>query len=195
MDKEKEKRLKILLVGDPGVGKTSLMLRYVGHKFNENCATTIGVGFKEKILNINSIKYKIIVIDTAGQERYQSITKSYFRSVQGIFIVFDLTDRESFNSLEKWIKIIKEIVEEPNIIILANKVELLNNKVEDEQLKEFSYKNKIKIMSISVKENVNVNEAFNDMINLINNNPVSKRDTFTMVKDNHENPKKKKHFC
>ena len=115
MDKDKEKRLKILLVGDPGVGKTSLMTRYVNGKFDDNCATTIGVEFKEKIIIINSIKYIIAVLDTPGQVRYQSITKSYFRSVQGYFIVFDLTDIDSFNNLENWINIIKEVVEEPNI--------------------------------------------------------------------------------
>jgi len=194
MDKDKEKRLKILLVGDPGVGKTSLMTRYVNGKFDDNCATTIGVEFKEKIIIINSIKYIITVLDTPGQVRYQSITRSYFRSVQGFFIVFDLTDIDSFNNLENWIKIIKEVVEEPNIIILANKVDLLDNKVGDNQLKEFSLKNQIKIIIISVKENANIDKAFNEMINLIYNNPVNKRDTFIMTKDIHKT-KKKKHFC
>ena len=194
MDKEKEKRLKILLVGDPGVGKTSLMIRYVNNKFNDNCSSTIGIGFKEKIVIINSIKYIITVLDTPGQERYQTITKSYFRFAQGIFIIFDLTDKESFNSLENWIKIIKEVVEEPNIIILANKVDLLDNKVGDDQIKDFSLKNQIKIITISVKENANIDKAFNEMINLIYNSSTIQRNTFIMTKDIHKT-KKKKHFC
>jgi len=130
------------------------------------------------------------VLDTPGQERYQTITSSYFRFVQGIFIIFDLIDKESFNNLEKWIKIIKEAVEEPNIIILANKVELLDNKVGDDQIKDFSLKNQIKIIRISVKENVNIDKAFNEMINLIYNNPTIERNTFIMTKDIHKNKKK-----
>ena len=195
MEKENEKKLKILIVGDPGVGKTSLINRYIENKFEENCATTIGVGSKNKILMINSIKHIITVIDTAGQERYQTITKSYFRFVQGIFIVFDVNNEESFNSLEKWIEIIKEAVEEPNIIILANKVDLFDEKVEDDQIKDFSFRNQIKIMKISVKENLNIKEAFNDMINLLYNYPATERNTFVMTKDNYRNSKKKEHCC
>ena len=152
MDKKEEKLLRILIVGDVGVGKTSLMIRYTENKFNDNCATTIGVDSKDKILNINSSKHIIKVIDTAGQERYQTITKSFFHLVEGIFIVFDLTDDASFNSLEKWIEIIKEVKKEPNIIILANKSDLLDVKVEDDQLKDFSFRNQIKIIKISGKK-------------------------------------------
>ena len=195
MDKKEEKLLRILLVGDVGVGKTSLMIRYTENKFNDNCATTIGVDSKDKILNINSSKHIIKVIDTAGQERYQTITKSYFRYVQGIFIVFDVNNEESFNSLEKWIEIIKEVKKEPNIIILANKSDLLDVKVEDDQIKEFSFRNQIKIMKISVKENLNIKEAFNDMINLLYNYPATERNTFVMTKDNYRNSKKKEHCC
>ena len=167
MEKKKEKVLKILLVGEPGVGKTSLMFRYTENKFIENCSSTIGVDSKNKILNINSIDHVIKILDTAGQERYQSIAKSYFRQVEGIFIVFDLTDDESFNSLDKWIKIIKEVVEEPNIIILANKADLFDVKVEEDQIEDFSFRNQIKILKISVKYDINIKEAFYDMINLI----------------------------
>ena len=195
MDKKEEKLLRILIVGDVGVGKTSLMIRYTENKFNDNCATTIGVDSKDKILNINSSKHIIKVIDTAGQERYQTITKSFFHLVEGIFIAFDLTDDASFNSLEKWIEIIKEVKKEPNIIILANKSDLLDVKVEDDQLKDFSFRNQIKIIKISVKENININEAFYDMINLIYVNPVIQRDSFVMNKENHRNTEKKEHCC
>ena len=195
MEKKKEKLLKILLVGDTGVGKTSLMFRYTENIFNENYVTTIGVDSKNKILNINSINHIIKILDTAGQERYQSIAKSYFRQVEGIFIVFDLTDYESFKSLDKWINIIKEVVEEPNIIILANKADLIDVKVEDDQIKDFSFRNQIKIIKISVKDNINIKEAFYDMINLIYVNPVIQRDSFVMNKDNHKNTEKKEHCC
>jgi small GTP-binding protein len=195
MDKKEEKLLRILIVGDVGVGKTSLMIRYTENKFNDNCATTIGVDSKDKILNINSSKHIIKVIDTAGQERYQTITKSFFHLVEGIFIVFDLTDDASFNSLEKWIEIIKEVKKEPNIIILANKNDLLDVKVEDDQLKDFSFRNQIKIIKISVKENININEAFYDMINLIYVNPAIQRDTCILRKEHHKNSEKKVHCC
>jgi small GTP-binding protein len=195
MDKKEEKLLRILIVGDVGVGKTSLMIRYTENKFNDNCATTIGVDSKDKILNINSSKHIIKVIDTAGQERYQTITKSFFHLVEGIFIVFDLTDDASFNSLEKWIEIIKEVKKEPNIIILANKSDLLDVKVEDDQLKDFSFRNQIKIIKISVKDDINIEEAFYDMINLIYVNPVIQRDSFVMNKENHRNTEKKEHCC
>ena len=195
MEKENEKKLKILIVGDVGVGKTSLIKRYIENKFEENGASTIGVGSRNKILNINSIKHIITVLDTAGQERYQTITKSYFRLVEGIFIVFDLTDEDSFNSLERWIEIIKEVVEDPNIIILANKADLLDEKIEDDQIKDFSYRNQIKIIKTSVKENINIKEAFDDMINLINDNPAIGRNTFIMTKDIYRNSKKQENCC
>ena len=196
MKKNEEKVLKILLVGDVGVGKTSLMIRFTENKFDDNCATTIGVDSKNKTLNFNSVNYIIKVIDTAGQERYQTITKSYFHIVEGIFIVFDLTDDESFKSLEKWIEIIKEVVEEPNIIILANKCDLIiDEKVEDDEINDFSFRNQIKIIKISVKENINIKEAFYDMINLINVNPAIQRDTCTLDKEKHRNSEKKDHCC
>ncbi len=78
-------------------------------------------------------------------------------------------------------------MEEPNIIILANKVELLDNKVGDDQIKDFSLKNQIKIITISVKENVNIDKAFNEMINLMYNNPTIERNTFIITKDIHKN--------
>ena len=195
MKKEAEKVLKILLVGNAGVGKTSLIYRITENKFNDNCPSTIGVEFNNKVLNVNSVNHTIKILDTSGQERYQNITKSYFRFVEGIFIVFDLSDEESFNSLEKWIEKIKEVVEEPNIIILANKCEIFDVKVEDDQIKDFSFRNQIKIIKISVKENINIKDAFYDMINLIYKNPVIQRDSFVMRKDNHKNSEKKKKCC
>ena len=196
MEEENVKVLKLLLVGDSGVGKTSLISRYVGGKFNDNCASTLGVDTKEIVKTINSIKHRIKIIDTTGQEKYQNITTTYFRIADGMFVVFDLNDEDSFKSLEHWINLINELVEEPNIIILANKSDLFEtNTINDDQINDFSYQKKIKIIKVSAKENYNIKESFYEMLNLIYDNPVIERDSFVMNKKSHRNSEVNKKCC
>ena len=112
---------KVLLLGDSGVGKSSTILRYVDEDFKEQHHCTIGVEFGSKIIHyqdrsidrrfpgFESKKFKLQVWDTAGQERFRSVTKSYFRGTSGVIMVFDITNRESFNNLQYWLQELEQV--------------------------------------------------------------------------------------
>merc|ERR1719498_1876386 len=94
-----EHLLKILLIGNSGVGKSCLLMRYVENNFTTNFFNTIGVDFKMKTININDQEVKLQIWDTAGQERFRTITCNYYRGAHGVVIVYDITDRDSFESV------------------------------------------------------------------------------------------------
>jgi Ras-related protein Rab-1A len=95
---------KVLLVGNSGVGKSCLLLRFSEGIFSENYISTIGVDFKIRKLDCDGTTIKLQIWDTAGQDRFRTITRSYYRGSNGIILVYDITNRESFNQLQYWIK-------------------------------------------------------------------------------------------
>lgn len=125
MSKEQrnELNLKIILIGDAGVGKSSILLRYKTNEFLDIYNATIGIDNIFKDIVVDGINIRLQVLDTAGQERYHSIIPSYIRKANGIFLVFDLTQKSSFEHLDYWMDFIKneKDVNGKNLIILANK--------------------------------------------------------------------------
>ncbi|KAI8834375.1 P-loop containing nucleoside triphosphate hydrolase protein [Chytriomyces cf. hyalinus JEL632] len=99
-----EETFKLLMIGDSGTGKSSLVLRFTDDAWlqGDEVAATIGVDFKVKSIDIDDKKYKLTIWDTAGQERIRTLTTSYYRSAQGVIIVYDVTQRESFENLSTW---------------------------------------------------------------------------------------------
>ena len=95
-------QVKLLMIGDSGVGKTCLLLRYANDSFSPTFITTIGIDFKIKTVPIDNHVVKLQIWDTAGQERFRTITTSYFRGAQGILLVYDVTDRGSFENVSNW---------------------------------------------------------------------------------------------
>ena len=191
MSEENKSILKILLVGDSAVGKTSLMKKYTEKIFPENYKTSISVDFKIKEEKIQQVKYQIKILDTAGQERFRSVAKNYFHDADGFFVVFDMNDKDTFDSLNYWISEIKSVVADPKIIVLGNKIDLDPN-VTEEDINEFRIKNiGIDVRQISVKKNYNIKESFKDMINLILGHPKLK-DSFKLSKKHHSKKKGKK---
>src|SRR5687767_1706135 len=95
--------VKLIIIGDSGVGKSTIMSMYCDDTFMENYVSTIGVDFKVKIIDVNDKIAKVQIWDTAGQERFKSITRSYYKDANGVLLVFDLTNRQSFIKLEQWI--------------------------------------------------------------------------------------------
>ena len=95
-------QIKLLMIGDSAVGKTSLLLRYANDTFSSTFITTIGIDFKIKTVHLGGKKVKLQIWDTAGQEQFRTITRSYFRGAQGIVLVYDITDRRTFNSVRSW---------------------------------------------------------------------------------------------
>ena len=160
--------LKFILVGDTSVGKTSLFRRYTEDKFDEIYEPTIGIGSKIKEITIKGYKINSHIFDTAGQERFKSLIKNYFRNNNGIFIAFDLTNKKSFENIKYWIDEIKSSQIDNNIIILGNKSDLNEIiQVTDEDIKEFEKNNDIQIIKTSAKNNINIEQAFEAMFDLV----------------------------
>ena len=152
--------LKILLIGDSHVGKTSLLLKYIDDFFPEDHIATIGIEYKDKIINKDGYNIRLQLWDTAGQERFNSITKNIYRNTNGVLFVYDVTNRKSFNSMKNWIKDTEKIDKDIKGIILGNKIDLEEREVETEELEELGNKMNMKFLETSAKENINVKEAF-----------------------------------
>lgn len=95
--------LKLIVLGDSGVGKTCLINRYVGGNYQDTFTSTLGVDFKVKIVEKKEVKVNLQIWDTAGQERFKTLTKSYFQGCHAVLLIFSLTDINSFSNIEKWI--------------------------------------------------------------------------------------------
>ena len=117
--------LKLVIVGDSGSGKTNLISRFTRDYFEEGTGNTIGIDFMSVDLNISDKKIKIQIYDTAGQEKYRSIAKSYYNKANGIIIVYDITKKESLLNIENWIKDLDKYVDSDFLVLLiGNKIDL-----------------------------------------------------------------------
>ncbi|KAJ9068748.1 Ras- protein Rab-18 [Entomophthora muscae] len=118
---------KLLLIGNSSVGKSSILLRFTDDTFlpQEDISATIGVDFKAKVIDIDSKKYKLTIWDTAGQERFRTLTSSYYRGAHGVILVYDVTNRETFNNLEQWFSELNTYCSNKDVIkmIVGNKVD------------------------------------------------------------------------
>ena len=160
--------LKILILGDSSVGKTTLLLKYVDGYFPTVYVATIGVEYKIKRININGIDISLQIWDTAGQERFRGITKNFMKGADGIIYVYDITKKSSFESLKNWIFQSEEATEGFKKIIIGNKIDLdKERQITEESLNKFCQSRNIKGMEVSAKNDVNVNECFETLAKLI----------------------------
>lgn len=128
---------KVILVGDPAVGKTNILSRFTKDEFMEDSRSTVGVEFTTKIFSVRTYRVKVNIWDTAGQERFRSITLSYYKGSKGAIIVFDVSRRETFNNIEKWHKdLVGNTDNNISIIIVGNKCDLENRAVSAEEAQE-----------------------------------------------------------
>ena len=163
-------KLKIVLLGDSGVGKTNLISRYISNTFDENTKSTIGVEFFCKTFKVNKDKIiKIELWDTAGQERYKAITSVYYKGAKGAFIVYDITSKKSFDNIDKWINEIKEKnTNEVKLIIIGNKIDLNDEREISFEEAKNKFKDKdIPLIETSALNDTNVNEAFISMVRIL----------------------------
>ena len=122
---KKEQTLKFLIVGDSGVGKTSLLMRYTEDKFHTDFLSTIGVDFKVKKIETQTHFITLNIWDTAGQERFRNITKTFYKGSQGVILVYAINDRNGFNRIENWIHQVKQNGSSTaNMILVAAKADL-----------------------------------------------------------------------
>ena len=153
---------KILIIGDSGVGKSSILLRFTDNIFTESFISTIGVDFKVKTISIDNKIIKLQIWDTAGQERFKTITSSYYRGGHGIIIVFDLTNRVSFENISMWLNEIKSFNgnDLPKLLV-GNKSDLCDDRIINQtEIKEFAEKNKLIYFETSSKDSVNIYKIF-----------------------------------
>ena len=165
MSAEYDHLFKLLLIGDSGVGKSCLLLRFADDTYTESYISTIGVDFKIKNVEQDSKNIKLQIWDTAGQERFRTITSSYYRGAHGIIIVYDITDMESFNNVKTWLQEIEKFASDNvNKLLVGNKSDLTSQRQVDTAVaKEFADSLGIPFVETSAKTSTNVEQAFKKM--------------------------------
>ncbi len=163
-------KYKIILVGNSTVGKTSILYRFMDNKFNSKGAMTIGVDFGVKHVDIDdNTKVKLQIWDTSGQEKFRSITRSYYRGSDGIIVVFDLSNLTSFIDIRTWINSIIEFVPDKPIILVGNKCDLLKKVTKGHILDMMKDLNVIDYVETSAKNNINIQTVFDKISRSIYN--------------------------
>ncbi|ORZ13511.1 GTP-binding protein ypt1 [Absidia repens] len=162
MNPEYDYLFKLLLIGDSGVGKSCLLLRFADDTYTESYISTIGVDFKIRTIELEGKTVKLQIWDTAGQERFRTITSSYYRGAHGIIVVYDVTDQDSFNNVKQWLSEIERYAAEGvNKLLVGNKSDLVDKKVVDtDQAKELADSLTIPLLETSAKDATNVEQAF-----------------------------------
>jgi Ras-related protein Rab-8A len=158
--------LKLLLIGDSGVGKSCLLLRYSDDSFTSSFITTIGIDFKIKSINVGPLKVKLQIWDTAGQERFRTITTAYYRGAMGIFLIYDVTDEVSFQNVRNWMRQIDQNAAANVVrVLIGNKSDVAasERKVSLEEGQALAKEFGIKFFETSAKLNTGVDEAFENM--------------------------------
>lgn len=156
---------KILLIGDSGVGKSSLILRFVDDTYSEAFTTTIGVDFKVKIVTVGDKTIKLQIWDTAGQDRFRTITSSYYRGAHGIIVVYDISDYSSYCNVQQWIQEIGRYAsDDVNKFIVGNKSDLPSDQrqIEESTAKEYADSIHVPFIETSTKLSLNVDKLFMD---------------------------------
>jgi small GTP-binding protein len=168
---------KIILLGDGTVGKTSFFKRYFYDDFDDNYMMTMGVCDKFKFVKINGNEIKLQLWDTAGQERFRSLPRKYYEHADGIILMYDVTDKDSFNNVTKWMKDITENSKRKTIIYLVgNKIDLIDQKiVEFSEALEMATKYNTHLYEISCKFDINVSEVLKKLTHEIYNDNIKNK--------------------
>ena len=172
MTEGSEFAFKILLLGDSSVGKTCFLKRYTDNTFQDAYLSTIGFDFKYKFVTLEEGKtIKVQLWDTAGEERFRTIAKSYYKGAHGIVLIYDVTNRKTYDNIRKWMNQIKDDSSSNiSIILVANKIDCENEfrQVTKEEGEVLAKNNNLPIFEASAKDNINVEESFKYLIEEIN---------------------------
>ncbi|KAI9469919.1 MAG: P-loop containing nucleoside triphosphate hydrolase protein [Benjaminiella poitrasii] len=168
--------LKLLLIGNSNVGKSSLLLRFTDDTFlpQEEVSATIGVDFKVSMMEVNGKMYKLTIWDTAGQERFRTLTSSYYRGAQGVILVYDVSNRETFDALNTWWNEVNTYCSSPDVVkmIVGNKVDKESSRVVSyEEGANFARKLSTLFVECSAKTKVGVRQAFEELVEKIIETP------------------------
>ena len=168
-EKEEALMFKIITLGNSGVGKTSIIKRYVFNQFDQNTISSIGVIFSFKDVPIKNDENKIVklkLIDTAGEEKYRSLSKSYYKNAEAVLFVFSLNNKESFDEINNWLNSFKENNTKDDIpkYLVGNKSDLEKD-IDDGIIEECLKKNNLKYKETSAKNNENIDALFDEIAN------------------------------
>ena len=162
--------IKLLIVGDPGVGKSNFIYRYTKDQFSDNTLSSVGFESNSKEIDITDKKVIVQLWDSAGEDKFKSITKNLFSRVQGIIIVYDITNKQSFLNVPNWIKLINEDNNNIPYVLAGNKCDLQKERViQEEEGIKFSHDNNIDFLETSAKEDINIMECINNFVKKIVN--------------------------
>ena len=186
------KAIKIALLGDSTVGKSTIVTKYLKLDYKDDLLATIGSDkYDSKFTLENGENIKLIIWDTAGQERFRSVALQALKAVQGIILVFDLTKRESFININNWLETVKENLHNPNLILFGNKADIKKEdwKVTSEEAENFAVKLNMKYVETSAYTRQGLDEGFSSLINDTYNKVKGKNDDSGKIeikKDNNE---------
>ena len=166
MSQEYDFLMKLILVGDSGVGKTNILSKYLKNNFDPDSKATVGVEFGTKNIEIDDKRIKVQIWDTAGQERYKSITSTYYKGAKGAFIVYDITRKSTFDNIDKWIGDLKNNGDENMIVYLVGNKSDLNDmrEVRKDEAMTKSEKFKIAFSETSALYGDNIHKIFQDLM-------------------------------
>ncbi len=206
--------LKYVIIGDSGVGKSNILLKYIYNSFSEEFKTTVGVEFGARNIEINKAIYRIQIWDTAGQENFRSIARAYYKNSVCACIVYDITNRSSFEDIQIWIDdCTKQTAKSVLLVLVGNKSDLNDiREVSYEEGKAFAKSHNMLFFESSAKTGDNINEIFTKSVTQISKNIINNvynlenescgirvglnRDSFVLEKENHDNNNKiKKKKC
>jgi len=155
-------KLKLIVVGNQGTGKSSILNRFVNETFDENYQATIGLDFHSKNITIHDQDVRLIIYDTAGQEKFRSLIPMYIREAQIILFIYDISDKESFDSIPKWIQQVNDVINKEVVFaLIGNKLDLESNrKVTFEEGKKLAEKNNYVFQEVSAKTGDNFEKLF-----------------------------------
>ena len=164
--------LKVVVVGDSGVGKTCLLIRFIRDLWDEDSQPTLGVEFMTKIVNTQKHRIQLQLWDTAGQELFRSVTRGYYRGSAGALLVFDLSNRDSFENINRWLQDVKDVARSDVVtLLIGNKSDLVDKRqVTKEEAEAFAKQHGMKYFETSAKTGEQINEAINACVAVIEKN-------------------------
>ncbi|XP_030629834.1 ras-related protein Rab-18a isoform X1 [Chanos chanos] len=173
MDDDVLTTLKILIIGESGVGKSSLLLRFTDDTFDPELGATIGVDFKVKTISVDGNKTKLAIWDTAGQERFRTLTPSYYRGAQGVILVYDVSRRETFTKLDNWLSELETYCTRNEVVkmLVGNKIDKEDRELDRSEGLKFARKHSMLFIEASAKTCDGVQCAFEELVEKILQTP------------------------